>query len=182
MNQELKSKNTIMLKKLAIMSVLMFGFGYLLIPLYEKICDVTGLNQVVKADEIDNNVVDSSRTITVEFDSNSRGVGKWQLIPLESKKTAHPGELIHVVYELRNVSESSIKAQAIPSYGPTYVSKYIKKLDCFCFTQQEIGAGETRKLPVLFVIDSSVPNDVHTVTLSFTMFQVEGGKYPRSRT
>ncbi len=164
-----------MLKKLVVMSLLMFGFGYLLVPLYEKICDVTGLNQVVKADELVNTQVDNSRLITVEFDSNSRG-GLWRLSALEKKKKVHPGELIEVMYEIHNPSDFSVTGQAIPSYGPTYASKYIKKLDCFCFKQQEILAGETKKLPVVFVIDSDVPLDVHTITLSFTIFEVEGGR------
>ncbi len=173
MNQDVKVTNRIMLRKLAVMSVLMFGFGYLLVPLYEKICDVTGLNQIVKADEIGNTQVDDSRTITVEFDSNSRGE-HWHLKAIDSKKTVHPGELVEVIYELHNPSERSVVGQAIPSYGPAYASQYIKKIDCFCFKQQEILAGQTQRLPVMFVIDSSVPDDVHTITLSFTMFEVEG--------
>ncbi len=173
MSQDVKVTNRIMLRKLAVMSVLMFGFGYLLVPLYEKICDVTGINQIVKADEIGNTQVDDSRTIIVEFDSNSRGE-HWYLKAIDSKKTVHPGELVEVIYELHNPSEKSVVGQAIPSYGPAYASQYIKKIDCFCFKQQEILAGQTQRLPVMFVIDSSVPDDVHTITLSFTMFEVEG--------
>ena len=88
-----------MMRKLVVMAFMMFGFGYLLVPLYEKICDVTGLNQVVKADEVSNTQIDDTRFINVEFDSNSRG-GRWELRALESKKTVHPGELIEVMYEL----------------------------------------------------------------------------------
>ncbi len=173
MNSERNIANRIMLTKLAVMSVLMFGFGYLLVPLYEIICDVTGVNQIVKADEVINTQVDPSRYITVEFDSNSRG-DLWHLKAMERKKRVHPGELVEVVYEVHNPSSRSVLGQAIPSYGPAYASRHIKKLDCFCFTQQKIEAGETRQLPVVFVIDSDVPSDIHTITLSFTMFEVEG--------
>ncbi len=173
MIEDQRNANQRMMRKLVVMAFMMFGFGYLLVPLYEKICDVTGLNQVVKADEVSNTQIDDTRLINVEFDSNSRG-GRWELRALESKKTVHPGELIEVMYELHNPSDISVLGQAIPSYGPAFASRHIKKLDCFCFTQQEIRAGETRQLPVVFVIDPEVPSEVHTITLSFTMFEVEG--------
>ncbi len=175
MSENIKVTNRIMLRKLVIMSLLMFGFGYLLVPIYEKICDVTGLNQIVKADDIENTQIDNSRIITVEFDSNSRGKF-WHLKAMEAKKKVHPGELVKVVYELHNPSLNSVIGQAIPSYGPSYASQYVKKIDCFCFKQQDILAGQTRRLPVMFVIDPSIPDDVHTITLSFTMFEVEGGQ------
>jgi cytochrome c oxidase assembly protein subunit 11 len=175
MNSRLQSRNRALLRKLSIVAVGMFGFGYALVPLYEKICEVTGINQLVKADRnVTSTQIDESRFITVEFDSNSRGDVGWSLTPLERKRKAHPGELIHVVYELRNPTTTSVAGQAIPSYGPQLAGQYVKKLDCFCFTQQEIRAGETRQMPVVFVIDPSLPADVHTVTLSYTMFEVGG--------
>ena len=174
MSNSVAKRNRETLRKLVIIALLMFGFGYALVPLYEKICEVTGINNLVKPDEVVNTQVDTSRSIVMEFDANVRGEIAWQLVPRERKRTIHPGELVHVVFDLQNSSDVSVVAQAIPSYGPQRAGLYVKKLDCFCFTQQAIAAGENRELPVVLVIDPSIPRDVHTVTLSYTMFEIEG--------
>lgn len=174
------SRNRETFRKLTIIALLMFGFGYALVPLYEKICEVTGINQLVKPDEIVNTQVDKSRTLVMEFDANVRGNSGWKLIPRERKRSIHPGELVHVVFDLKNTSDVSSQAQAIPSYGPQRAGLYVKKLECFCFTQQEIRAGENREFPVVLVVEPSIPQDVHTVTLSYTMFEVAGTKEPKT--
>lgn len=174
MNESTRARNRVMLRKLSIVALAMFGFGFALVPLYEKICQVTGINQLVKRDEPSSTQVDTSRLVTVEFDSNVRGEIAWQLVPLERKVKAHPGELIQVVYELKNPTAISAEGQAIPSYGPQVAAQYVKKLDCFCFSKQPIPAGQTRRLPVVFVIDPALPRDVNTITLSYTMFEVGG--------
>jgi cytochrome c oxidase assembly protein subunit 11 len=176
MTDSAASRNRETLRKLAIIALLMFGFGYALVPLYEKICEVTGINNLVKPDEVVNTQVDTSRTIVMEFDANVRGEINWQLIPRERKKRVHPGELVQVVFDLKNASDVPVLAQAIPSYGPQRAGLYVKKLDCFCFTQQEIAAGENRELSVVLVVEPSIPRDVHTVTLSYTMFEIEGAE------
>ncbi|MGH8247606.1 MAG: cytochrome c oxidase assembly protein [Gammaproteobacteria bacterium] len=169
-----RTRNLVLLRKLSVVAVMMFGFAFALVPLYEKICEVTGINQLVKKDELTSTQIDTSRLVTIEFDANSRGEVGWQLAPLERKRKVHPGELVHVVYELKNPTGTSVAGQAIPSYGPQYAGQYVKKLDCFCFSKQEIRAGETRRLPVVFVIDPALPREVHTVTLSYTMFEIGG--------
>lgn len=174
MNKLQLKRNRETFRKLAIIALLMFGFGYGLVPLYEKICEVAGINQLAKPDEIVNTQVDRSRTIVMEFDANVRGDIAWELIPRQRKRTIHPGELVHVVFDLTNSSDLPVLAQAVPSYGPQRAGLYVKKLDCFCFTQQQIAAGEHRELPVVLVIEPSIPADVHTVTLSYTMFEIEG--------
>lgn len=174
MTQSTARRNRDTLRKLAVIAVLMFGFGYALVPLYKKICEVTGVNDLVKPDAIVNTQVDTSRTIIMEFDANARGDLGWKLTPRERKRTIHPGELVHVVFDLENTSDVSFEAQAIPSYGPQRAGQYVKKLECFCFTQQEIKAGENREFPVVFVVEPTIPKDVHTVTLSYTMFEVGG--------
>ena len=178
MRQSILKRNRDTLRKLSIVAVLMFGFGYALVPLYEKICEVTGLNQLVKPDTVVNTQVDESRTIVMEFDANSRGDIAWELAPRERKRKIHPGELVHVVFDLKNSADVSVQAQAIPSFGPQRAGLHVKKLECFCFTQQEIRAGESRELPVVFVVEPTIPQDVHTVTLSYTMFEVGGTQQP----
>ena len=172
------SQNLRMFGKLIVVTVVMFGFGFALVPLYEKICEVTGINQLTKRDRqaeefARNTQVDTSRKIVVEFDANGRGA--WQFRPEKNAIEVHPGELVTVVYDLVNTKASPTTGQAIPSYAPQVSAQYFHKLECFCFEQQELGGNETRKFPVVFVVDPKLPKDVNTITLSYTFFEV-GGK------
>ena len=160
----------------------MFAFGYALVPLYKKICEVTGVYDLIKPDEIVNTQVDESRTVVMEFDANTRSDIGWQLVPLDFKMDVHPGELVHATFRLTNPTDTSFDAQAIPSYGPQHAAQFVKKLECFCFTQQTINAGETRDFSVVFVLDPTLPSDVGTVTLSYTMFEIEGTKTIQDQT
>jgi len=173
---ELDNQNKHMLRKLVVVALIMFAFGYALVPLYKKICEVTGIYDLIEPDEIVNTQVDESRTVMMEFDANTRSEIGWQIIPVDVRMNVHPGELVHATFRLTNPTNTSFDAQAIPSYGPQHAAQYVKKLECFCFTQQKINAGETREFSVVFVIDPSLPSDVGTVTLSYTMFEIEGTK------
>ena len=166
-----------MFGKLAVIACVMFGFGFLLVPLYEKICEVTGINSLTKTDRgaaefARNTQVDRSRKVVVEFDANSRGA--WHFRPQKRSVTVHPGELVTVTYELVNTQQRVTTGQAIPSYAPQQSAAYFRKLECFCFQQQQLGAGETRRFPVVFVLDPKLPKDVGTITLSYTFFEVAG--------
>lgn len=152
----------------------MFGFGYALVPFYKKICEVTGLNQLQKADEVTNTQVDASRTVLLEFDGNLRNELPWKFRPVSRSMKVHPGQLVQVVYEVRNESDDAVSGQAIPSYGPQVAGRYFRKLDCFCFSKQELKPREVRQMPVVFVIEPGLPADVNTITLSYTFFRVEG--------
>jgi cytochrome c oxidase assembly protein subunit 11 len=98
----------------------------------------------------------------------------WSFTPLEKSVRFHPGELVQVTFEVRNNSARPVTGQAIPSYGPQLAGRYFKKLDCFCFTQQTLQPGEVRRMPVVFVIEKDLPQDVNTITLSYTFFEIEG--------
>ena len=167
--------NRIILVKLLVVTIGMFGFGYALVPLYKKICEVTGINEVEKASSPSaNSQVDFSRLVTLEFDANVRSDLPWKFRPMQASMTVHPGQLVQVLYEVRNASDRAITGQAIPSYGPQEAGQYFRKLDCFCFARQTFGPGEVRRMPVVFVIEPGLPKDVTTVTLSYTFFNVEG--------
>ena len=169
------------LVKLLVVTVAMFGFGYAMVPFYRAICDALGLNSVIKADQpLVNTQVDTGRFLTIEFDANLRSNLPWTFTPLEKSVRVHPGELSQIVYEVRNRSDRPVTGQAIPSFGPQLAGRYFKKLDCFCFTQQTLAPGEVRRMPVAFVIERDLPQDIGTVTLSYTFFEVEG-KAPRSQ-
>jgi cytochrome c oxidase assembly protein subunit 11 len=163
--------NASMLRRLLLVVVVMFGFGFAMVPFYQRICDALGLYDIAQADEVRNTQIDLTRTVTVEFDANSRAL-PWQFRPLETRRRVHPGELVQVNYEVVNQTDRPIKGQAIPSYGPQYAAPYFRKLQCFCFQQQTLQAREVRQMPVVFVIDPKLPEDVNTITLSYTFFDV----------
>jgi cytochrome c oxidase assembly protein subunit 11 len=167
--------NRVILVKLLVVTVVMFGFGYMLVPLYKKICEVTGIYQVEKASApLASTQVDTGRLVMVEFDANVRSDLPWKFRPLQASMKVHPGQLAQVLYEVRNASDRPITGQAIPSYGPQIAGQYFRKLECFCFAQQKFAPGEVRQMPVVFVIEPGLPKDVNTVTLSYTFFNVEG--------
>lgn len=173
-NAQQRADNLVTLRKLLIVTCAMFGFGYALVPFYEKICEVTGINNLLKADAAVNTQVDSARLLTVELDTNLRSDLPWTFRPLEKSVRFHPGEMVQVMFEVRNNSTRAVTGQAIPSYGPQLAGRYFKKLDCFCFTQQTLQPGEVKRMPVVFVIERDLPQDVNTVTLSYTFFEVAG--------
>ncbi|MBC3832121.1 cytochrome c oxidase assembly protein [Undibacterium amnicola] len=169
-----KKLNFLMLKKLVIIAVVMFGFGYALIPIYKQICEITGINILtpkdISADAVVNSQVDKSRLITIEFDANTQG--PWRFRPTVSSLQVHPGEMAQVVYEVVNKQSYKMDAQAIPSYAPQQAGTFFKKMECFCFQQQTLEANEARQMPVSFFIDPALPKDVKTITLSYTFFEV----------
>lgn len=182
-------ENAKMVGKLAIVAFGMFAFGYVLIPIYKHICELTGINILSLSEKQvpgagvagrdvkvpPNSQIDTSRTITVEFDANARG--PWDFKPAKRSVQVHPGELATVMYEFQNVQNRRMAAQAIPSYAPRQATAFFNKMECFCFSQYTLDPGEKREWPVAFVIDPRISKDVKTITLSYTFFEV-GGKTP----
>ncbi|BFG72249.1 cytochrome c oxidase assembly protein [Paraburkholderia terrae] len=169
-----RSFNRSMLFKLVVVALLMFGFGFALIPMYRAICEVTGINNLVQRDatarEAKNTQVDMSRTISIEFDANARGPLGFK--PEQNSIDVHPGEVTTVMYDVSNQQARTIQAQAIPSYAPKQATEFFKKIECFCFTQQTLKANESKRMPVVFVVDPKLPKDVKTITLSYTFFEL----------
>ena len=180
----LQRANAAMVGKLALITVLMFGFGYAMVPMYRHICAALGINVLSLGDRQipgatssipPNTQVDRSRTITIEFDANVRG--PWDFKPAVRSVQVHPGELMTVMYEFRNRQPRAMAAQAIPSYAPKQATSHFNKMECFCFAEHTLKPGESKQWPVTFVIDPKLPKDVATITLSYTFFEV-GGKVP----
>jgi len=185
----LRTENLKMVGKLVVVTAGMFCFGYALIPIYKHICEITGINILSLSERLvpgtgaagkavqlpSNSQVDTSRTITVEFDANARG--PWDFKPQQSSIQVHPGELATVMYEFQNVQNRRMAAQAIPSYAPSQAASHFNKLECFCFNQYTLEPGEKKQWPVSFVIDPKLSKDVRTITLSYTFFEV-GGNTP----
>lgn len=161
---------------IAIVLVLMFGFGFLLVPIYNLVCDITGLNG--RSDNLqqsieysaDNYIVDESRLITVIFDADVGGHLPWQFKSIEREIKVHPGQLTKALFWAENTGQSTVVGQAIPQVSPPRAAPYFEKTDCFCFTEQELKAGESREMPVLFVVSNQIPEHVDRVRLSYTFF------------
>jgi cytochrome c oxidase assembly protein subunit 11 len=173
-----RAANRALLKKLGVVVVVMFGFGFALVPFYDQICRATGLRNIAQADPMKNTQVDASRNVRVEFDSNLRNL-PWTFRPLETVVSVHPGEVRQVLYEVVNTTDRAVTGQAIPSYSPQNAAQYFRKLDCFCFAKQTLQPGERREMPVVFVLDPAMPDDMPTVSLSYTFFVVEGNVSPQ---
>jgi cytochrome c oxidase assembly protein subunit 11 len=174
MNASHAIDNRRMFTRLSIVAVLMFGFGYALVPFYDKICVALGVNSLVERSEpAANTQVDITRTVTIEFDANAHGM-PWRFEPVVRHMQVHPGQLVQVDYDVSNVRSAPVTGQAVASYGPALAGRFVRKLECFCFTQQTLGPGESRRMPVSFVVDGSLPADINTFTLSYTFFEVAG--------
>jgi cytochrome c oxidase assembly protein subunit 11 len=183
--KRLRSPNLTMARKLLVVAVAMLGFGYALGPIYNAICDITGINVLALGDRNipgatsdvqANSQVDTSRTITVEFDANARG--PWKFKPERTSMQVHPGELATVIYEFQNSQDRRMAAQAIPSYAPRQAAAHFNKIECFCFNQYTLDPGEKKSWPVAFIIDPKLSRDVKTITLSYTFFEVGGPVVP----
>jgi cytochrome c oxidase assembly protein subunit 11 len=156
-----------------------------MVPMYKSICEALGVNVIARGDVGSaygtkpsdlNTQVNLNRNVTVEFDANARG--PWEFHPEQNAVTVHPGQMTTVMYEFRNTQPRTMTAQAIPSYAPGVAQSHFTKVECFCFTQQTLKPGESKRWPVIFVVDDKLPKDVKTITLSYTFFEVGGTTPP----
>ena len=167
-------KNKSLSLRLAAIALGMFGFGFALVPFYYQICAAWQVGYLDKPEERPANTqVDTARTVSIEFDSNTHNM-PWRFRPLVNHVAVHPGEVTMVEYEVTNTRAQAVTGQAVASYGPQLAGEFFKKMECFCFTQQTLQAGETRRMPVVFVVDPKLPKDVNSIALSYTFFEVEG--------
>ncbi len=175
MSAAIAPSNRKLIIRLALFSALMFPVGYALVPLYTVFCNFSGLNQVNLTGVPANSQVDMAREVNIEFDSNVHDM-PWKFRPIQSHVSVHPGEVIQVEFEVVNTRNEAVTGQAIPSYGPREAGEFFKKLSCFCFEKQTLAAGESRRMPVVFVVERNLPKEIGTITLSYTFFEVEGNK------
>ena len=174
MADSLAQSNKKTIARLVGVAVVMFGFAiYVMPPLYDLFCEVTGLNgktggryQATVAE------VDTSRLITVQFIATNNESMPWSFEPGQSSIKVHPGQETEIVYRAANPTGRAMVGQAIPSVVPFKAAEYFHKTECFCFNQQPLTAGESAELPLRFIVDQDIPKQVHTITLSYTLFDV----------
>ena len=157
--------------RLLVLAVAMFGFGFLLVPLYDVFCEITGFggrtnDSALVVDERP----DESRTIRVEFITTVNQYAPWKFSPDTTSMNVHPGRMYVATFSATNLSDNDKVGQAIPSVAPISASDHFKKIECFCFEHQEFAANEERALPLQFIIDPELPEYVDTITLQYTLF------------
>lgn len=161
------------LKKCLLVVVLMGGFGYALVPLYDVICDITGLNGktgVATEQSLAKQVVDENHRVTVQFDGTVNSALPWTFKPVKFSMEVVPGKMYTAEYIAKNIADHDVTGQAVPSVAPNEASMYFDKTECFCFTQQLLKPGESKNMPVTFIVRSDIPKDIDVLTLSYTFF------------
>lgn len=162
---------------LCVATVAMFGFGFAMIPLYNVLCKNLGINGKTDQNAYRvSNDIDLSRRVRVEFITHTNNYLAWDFYPRIQRVQLHPGENILVYFAAKNNSGRRMTVQAIPSVSPGLAARYLKKTECFCFTQQTFDAGQQRDMPVLFHIDTHLPQKITTLTLAYTLFDATGLK------
>ena len=172
----LKHRNRRAARFLAIVTLGMFAFGFALVPIYDVFCEITGLNGKtgrVEAAALDNQV-DHGRDITVQFVTSVNGALQWEFAAQTAQMTVHPGGVYEAFFTARNVANTASVGQAVPSVSPNTAAAHFNKTECFCFTRQAFAAGESKLMPVRFVVDRDLPEQVRTITLSYTFFDAQG--------
>ena len=171
-------KHRKLIRYLLALTLMMFGFSFALVPLYNVFCKATGLNGKVDLERAQfarykNTDPDAlKRQIIVEFDTNRNQQALCEFSPEHTQLAVSPGELTLTSYYVKNLTNREMIIQAIPSISPGLAAKHLKKLECFCFEQQTLQPGEAMKMPLRFWLEPEIPKDVHRLTLSYTVFDV----------
>jgi cytochrome c oxidase assembly protein subunit 11 len=168
------SNNNKTVKKLLLVVIAMFGFGFALVPLYDVFCDITGLNGKTNSTAVAYTAssVDKSRTVRVQFITrNAKGI-PWKFEPVVNEIDVHPGEMKLVSFYAKNNASYDIIGQAVPSVSPGLAANYFHKIECFCFTQQPLVAGTEVEMSLQFYVDLELPADIKTLTLSYTLYDI----------
>jgi cytochrome c oxidase assembly protein subunit 11 len=169
---ERKRANRSLLRGLLIMTAGSFAFGWALVPLYDVLCRAAGIGnaEAKSGQETAVEAPDPNREITVEFVTSPASVGSYEFRPVVASMKVHPGKLYDTEFYARNLTPYATVAQAVPSITPTGSARYFHKTECFCFTPQPFAAGEGRNMPVRFIVDPALPNNIDRLTLAYTFF------------
>ena len=171
-DENLKQRNKRLVKILVLVVIGMFGFGYALVPLYDVLCELTGLNGKTKAIATEQIAyqIDTSREINIEFLTTVNNSMPMEFSSETKLLKIYPGEYKTVYFEAENKTDSEMYARAIPSFAPSIAAEYFKKTECFCFTEQSFKPREKKRMPMRFVVKPDLPKDLTVITLSYTFF------------
>lgn len=176
MNNEKKQQKLLIILTLLVLG--MFAFGFALVPIYNSLCKTLGINGKTNPEAIAYDVskakIATDREVLVEFVATNNSGVPWDFYPETKKIKVHPGEIVKLAFYAENKTDHRMTVQAIPSVTPGIAAKYLKKTECFCFTQQTLNGHEAMNMPLLFHLDTALPENVKTVTLSYTLFDVSG--------
>lgn len=169
------SRHRALVVKLVVLAVAFFGFGLALVPLYNSFCKAVGFNgktsgEITPASEVKEYKLDASRTLTVQFSTTLMAGLPWDIRPLEPSINVHPGELRTTRFLVRNTSDKTIVGQAVPSISPIQAAQHFHKLECFCFKQQSMAPGESREMPLTFIINPEIDSNIRELTLAYAFF------------
>ena len=162
--------------RLLVVTAAMFGFGYALVPLYDIVCDITGIGGrtgVVTEATAATGDVDSTRLVKVQFVATVNSSLRWKFDGPGQPLEVHPGKVYEASFSASNLSNRPVVAQAVPSVTPVGAAAHFNKIECFCFTRQRLEPGETRDMPVRFVVNEEIPRRIGTLTLAYTFFEAE---------
>ncbi|WP_394126891.1 cytochrome c oxidase assembly protein [Vibrio hepatarius] len=181
MEGQAKSNHKLTLK-LCVAVLAMFGFGFALVPLYDVMCDALGINGKTNSESVlqpQGMEPDTSRLIRVEFMAhNNQGI-PWSFTPVQTSMDVHPGQVIQTAYLAKNLSSQEIVGQAVPSVSPGLGATYFNKIECFCFNQQPLQAQANAEMPLIFYIEPDIPESIHTLTLSYTLYDITNKTAPQ---
>lgn len=168
----LQQQNSKIIKRLFLLVIGMFSFGFAMVPLYDVLCEITGLNGKTSnvAAKQSNDQIDSSRELTIQFVASVKRGMPWEFRPVVSEIKVQPGKVYQTSFYAHNLSNEKIVGQAIPSVAPGQAALYLNKTECFCFTQQLLNGNEEVEMPLVFFIDEAIPEDIKMLTLSYSLF------------
>jgi cytochrome c oxidase assembly protein subunit 11 len=173
--------NRRLVQRLLLVVVTMFGFGFALVPIYEVMCQALGINGKPSGSVYEGvQAPDQSRTVRVQFLATNAADMVWEFRAKNDELLVHPGAVNEMLFVASNPSQKPMTAQAVPSIAPSVAAAYFHKTECFCFTQQVLQPGQRIEMPVRFIVDRDLPEDVHHLTLAYTLFDITATKSPAS--
>ncbi len=173
----MKDSHTKLSLFLGFIAIAMFAFGFALVPIYNSLCKALGINGKTSMEAVSydaKKVTIAEREVLVQFVATNNGGVPWAFYPKTTRIKVHPGAIAKLAFYAENKTEHRMTVQAIPSVTPAIAAKYLKKTECFCFTQQTLNAHEAMDMPLLFHLDTDLPEKIKTVTLSYTLFDITG--------
>lgn len=176
MNEALSTRRLV--RRLVFVVIAMFGFGFLLVPIYDVMCQAFGINGKTAAAYTGVQSADEARAVRVQFLATNAAGMQWQFGPQADQISVHPGATQEIRFVAYNPTDKPMTAQAIPSVSPSRAAAYFHKTECFCFTQQVLQPGERIEMPVRFIVDRDLPADVHHLTLAYTLFDITSRQPP----